>query len=136
MHGEQDILSGVTVSFAVVPECVGFALVAGLPTVAPNYYCTRDTPMPNLTIRIMLANLLPQTFLSPCAKYLFFLAGVNPITALHGAAIMAFITSAIGGRPGMISGSAGAMVGSESCSRLYVSSYMSFHLQRALALSA
>uniref|UniRef100_A0A7S0RAX6 STAS domain-containing protein n=2 Tax=Pyramimonas obovata TaxID=1411642 RepID=A0A7S0RAX6_9CHLO len=60
---KRDILSGVTVSFAVVPECVGFALVAG----------------------------------------------VNPITALHGAAIMSFITSAIGGRPGMISGSAGAM---------------------------
>lgn len=60
---KRDVLSGATVSFAVVPECVGFALVAG----------------------------------------------VNPITALHGAAIMSFVTSAIGGRPGMISGSAGAM---------------------------
>jgi len=58
-----DILSGVTVSFAMVPECVALSLVAG----------------------------------------------VNPVTALHGAAIISFITSAIGGRPGMISGAAGAM---------------------------
>ena len=60
---KNDILSGVTVALALVPEAVAFA----------------------------------------------FVAGVEPMVGLYAAFMMGLITSAIGGRPGMISGATGAM---------------------------
>jgi SulP family sulfate permease len=60
---KNDVLSGVTVAFALVPEAVAFA----------------------------------------------FVAGVAPMVGLYAAFMMGLITSAIGGRPGMISGATGAM---------------------------
>ncbi|MBI3900146.1 MAG: SulP family inorganic anion transporter [Gammaproteobacteria bacterium] len=58
-----NLLSGLTVALAMVPEAVAFALVAH----------------------------------------------VSPLTGLYAAFMMALITSAIGGRPGMVSGAAGAL---------------------------
>lgn len=58
-----DLLSGLTVALALVPEAVAFA----------------------------------------------FVAGVEPLVGLYAAAIVGFITAAIGGRPGMISGATGAL---------------------------
>lgn len=60
---KNDILSGITVALALVPEAVAFA----------------------------------------------FVAGVEPMVGLYAAFMMGLITSAIGGRPGMISGATGAM---------------------------
>ncbi|MCK5893722.1 MAG: SulP family inorganic anion transporter [Endozoicomonadaceae bacterium] len=60
---KSDILSGLTVSLALVPEAVAFALVAG----------------------------------------------VGPLVGLYAAFLVGLITSAIGGRPGMISGATGAL---------------------------
>src|SRR5690625_905499 len=37
-----------------------------------------------------------------------FLAGLSPLTELFGAIVMCFVTAILGGRPGMISGAAGA----------------------------
>lgn len=59
---KNDVLSGMTVAFALVPEAVAFA----------------------------------------------FVAGVEPMVGLYAAFMMGLITSAIGGRPGMISGATGA----------------------------
>lgn len=59
----NDVLSGLTVALALVPEAVAFALIAG----------------------------------------------VEPLVGLYAAAIVGFITAAIGGRPGMISGATGAL---------------------------
>jgi len=59
---KNDLLSGVTVALALVPEAVAFAFVAGL----------------------------------------------EPMVGLYAAFMMGLITSAIGGRPGMISGATGA----------------------------
>ena len=58
-----EVLSGLTVALALVPEAMAFALIAGL----------------------------------------------NPLTGLYAAFVMAFITSIFGGRPGMISGATGAI---------------------------
>ncbi len=60
---KNDVLSGLTVSLALVPEAVAFA----------------------------------------------FVAGVGPLTGLYAAFMVGLITSAIGGRPGMISGATGAL---------------------------
>lgn len=60
---KNDVLSGITVALALVPEAVAFA----------------------------------------------FVAGVDPMIGLYAAFMMGLITSAIGGRPGMISGATGAM---------------------------
>ncbi|GAA4650905.1 SulP family inorganic anion transporter [Kistimonas scapharcae] len=60
---KNDMLSGLTVSLALVPEAVAFA----------------------------------------------FVAGVGPLTGLYAAFMVGLITSAIGGRPGMISGATGAL---------------------------
>ncbi|MCA9041915.1 MAG: SulP family inorganic anion transporter [Planctomycetaceae bacterium] len=60
---KNEILSGLTVALALVPEAVAFA----------------------------------------------FVAGVDPLVGLWAAFIMGFVTSLIGGRPGMISGATGAM---------------------------
>lgn len=60
---KNDVLSGITVALALVPEAVAFA----------------------------------------------FVAGVEPMVGLYAAFMMGLITSAIGGRPGMISGATGAM---------------------------
>lgn len=60
---KNDVLSGMTVALALVPEAVAFA----------------------------------------------FVAGVAPMVGLYAAFMMGLITSAIGGRPGMISGATGAM---------------------------
>lgn len=59
---KNDLLSGMTVALALVPEAVAFAFVAGL----------------------------------------------DPMVGLYAAFMMGFITSIIGGRPGMISGATGA----------------------------
>ncbi|MDU0114421.1 SulP family inorganic anion transporter [Psychrosphaera aquimarina] len=59
---KNDVLSGITVALALVPEAVAFA----------------------------------------------FVAGVDPMIGLYAAFMMGLITSAIGGRPGMISGATGA----------------------------
>lgn len=58
-----DVLSGLTVALALVPEAIAFA----------------------------------------------FVAGVAPLVGLYAAFIVGFITSIIGGRPGMISGATGAL---------------------------
>ncbi len=58
-----DVLSGITVSLALVPEAIAFALVAH----------------------------------------------VSPLTGLYAAFIVCLVTSVLGGRPGMISGAAGAL---------------------------
>lgn len=60
---KDDILSGLTVSLALVPEAIAFS----------------------------------------------FAAGVDPLVGLWAAVFMGFITSAAGGRPGMISGATGAI---------------------------
>jgi SulP family sulfate permease len=62
-HVKTNLLSGLTVALAMVPEAIAFALVAH----------------------------------------------VSPLTGLYAAFIVAFITSAFGGRPGMISGATGAL---------------------------
>ena len=58
----------------------------------------------------MLAGLTVSFALVPEATAFAFVAGVNPLVALYGASIMPMITSLFGGRPGMISGAAGATV--------------------------
>ena len=58
-----EILSGLTVALALIPEAVAFALIAGL----------------------------------------------SPLTGLYAAFVMGFVTSILGGRPGMISGATGAV---------------------------
>ncbi|RTZ41623.1 SulP family inorganic anion transporter [Candidimonas sp. SYP-B2681] len=60
---KTNVLSGLTVSLALVPEAIAFALVAH----------------------------------------------VSPLTGLYAAFIVCLITAALGGRPGMISGAAGAL---------------------------
>jgi SulP family sulfate permease len=60
---KTNLLSGLTVALAMVPEAIAFALVAH----------------------------------------------VSPLTGLYAAILVSFITSAFGGRPGMISGAAGAL---------------------------
>ena len=60
---KTEILSGLTVALALVPEAVAFALMAGL----------------------------------------------SPLTGLYAAFVMGFVTSILGGRPGMISGATGAV---------------------------
>jgi SulP family sulfate permease len=60
---KTNVLSGITVSLALVPEAIAFALVAQ----------------------------------------------VSPLTGLYAAFIVCLITAAFGGRPGMISGAAGAL---------------------------
>jgi len=60
---KDDILSGLTVALALVPEAIAFS----------------------------------------------FIAGVDPLVGLWAAVFMGFITSACGGRPGMISGATGAI---------------------------
>ena len=60
---KNDVLSGLTVALALVPEAVAFA----------------------------------------------FVAGVHPLTGLYAAFMVGLITALIGGRPGMISGAAGAL---------------------------
>ncbi len=47
--------------------------------------------------------------LVPEAVAFSFVAGIDPLVGLYGAFIMGFVTSIIGGRPGMISGATGAM---------------------------
>jgi SulP family sulfate permease len=58
-----DVLSGITIALALVPEAVAFS----------------------------------------------FIAGVEPIIALYGAAIIGIVTSILGGRPGLISGATGPL---------------------------
>ncbi|MFT4998201.1 MAG: SulP family sulfate permease, partial [Flavobacteriales bacterium] len=62
-NAKNDILSGMTVALALVPEAVAFA----------------------------------------------FVAGVEPMVGLHAAFMMGILAAIFGGRPGMISGSTGAM---------------------------
>src|SRR5690554_3075014 len=59
---KTEVLSGLTVAMALIPEAVAFAILAGL----------------------------------------------SPLTGLYAAFMMALVTSIFGGRPGMISGAAGA----------------------------
>lgn len=60
---KNEILSGITVALALVPEAVAFAIMADL----------------------------------------------NPLTGLYAAFVVGFVTSILGGRPGMISGATGAI---------------------------
>ncbi len=60
---KTNLLSGLTVALAMVPEAIAFALIAH----------------------------------------------VSPLTGLYAAVLVSFITSAFGGRPGMISGATGAL---------------------------
>ncbi len=60
---KTNLLSGLTVALAMVPEAIAFALIAH----------------------------------------------VSPLTGLYAAVLVSFITAAIGGRPGMISGATGAL---------------------------
>ena len=60
---KNDVLAGLTVALALVPEAVAFS----------------------------------------------FVAKIDPLVGLYGAFMMGFVTSLIGGRPGMISGATGAM---------------------------
>lgn len=60
---KTEVLSGLTVALALVPEAVAFA----------------------------------------------FMAGLSPLTGLYAAFVMGFVTSILGGRPGMISGATGAV---------------------------
>ncbi|HCQ28725.1 MAG TPA: sodium-independent anion transporter [Flavobacteriales bacterium] len=60
---KTEVLSGLTVAIAMIPEAVAFALIAGL----------------------------------------------SPLTGLYAAFVMGFVTSVLGGRPGMISGATGAV---------------------------
>lgn len=60
---KTNLLSGLTVALAMVPEAIAFALIAH----------------------------------------------VSPLTGLYAAVLVSFITAAFGGRPGMISGAAGAL---------------------------
>ena len=62
-HIKTNLLSGLTVALALVPEAIAFALVAQ----------------------------------------------VSPLTGLYAAVLVSFITSAFGGRPGMISAAAGSL---------------------------
>lgn len=63
LESKTNLLSGLTVALAMVPEAIAFALIAH----------------------------------------------VSPLTGLYAAVIVSFITSAFGGRPGMISGAAGSL---------------------------
>jgi SulP family sulfate permease len=63
LNYKTEILSGITVALALVPEAVAFALIAGL----------------------------------------------SPLTGLYAAIVVGFVTSVLGGRPGMISGATGAI---------------------------
>lgn len=60
---KTEVLSGLTVAMALIPEAVAFAFIAGL----------------------------------------------SPLTGLYAAFMMGFVTSILGGRPGMISGATGAV---------------------------
>lgn len=60
---KTEVLAGLTVAFALIPESIAFAFIAGL----------------------------------------------SPLTGLYAAFVMAFVTSILGGRPGMISGATGAI---------------------------
>ena len=60
---KTEVLSGLAVALALVPEAVAFAMIAGL----------------------------------------------SPLTGLYAAVVMGFVTSVLGGRPGMISGATGAV---------------------------
>jgi len=62
---KTEILSGLTVAMALIPEAVAFAMIAKL----------------------------------------------SPLTGLYAAFMMGLITSIFGGRPGMISGATGAVMG-------------------------
>lgn len=60
---KTEVLSGLTVALALVPEAIAFAMIAGF----------------------------------------------SPLTGLYAAFVMGFVTSILGGRPGMISGATGAV---------------------------
>lgn len=60
---KTEVLSGITVSLALIPEAIAFALIAGL----------------------------------------------SPLTGLYAAFVLGLVTAILGGRPGMISGSTGAI---------------------------
>ncbi|MFT5470821.1 MAG: SulP family sulfate permease, partial [Verrucomicrobiales bacterium] len=57
----------------------------------------------------ILAGLTVALALVPEAIAFSFLAGVDPLVGLWAAVFMGFITSTMGGRPGMISGATGAI---------------------------
>jgi len=56
----------------------------------------------------LLAGVTVALALVPEALAFTFVAGVHPLVGLHGAILMCAITALLGGRPGMISGAAGA----------------------------
>ena len=58
----------------------------------------------------ILAGLTVAMTMIPESLSFAILAGFEPLVGLYGAFIMGFITSIFGGRPGLISGGAGATV--------------------------
>lgn len=56
----------------------------------------------------VLSGLTVALTLIPEAVAFAIIAGLSPLTGLYGAIVMCFVTSILGGRPGMISGAAGA----------------------------
>jgi len=76
-------------------------------TMNPKSHCSNYTPA-----RLKLCTLSGLTValaLVPEAIAFAFVAHVHPLTGLYAAFIMGLITAAFGGRPGMISGAAGAL---------------------------
>ena len=58
----------------------------------------------------ILAGLTVAMTMIPESLSFAILAGLNPLTGLYGAFLMGLITSILGGRPGMVSGAAGATI--------------------------
>ena len=63
----------------------------------------------NLSIEILAGLTVAMTMIPESLSFAI-LAGLPPLTGLYGAFIMVLITSIFGGRPGLISGGAGATV--------------------------
>ena len=57
----------------------------------------------------MLSGLTVALALVPEAVAFALIAGLSPLTGLYAAFVMGFVTSILGGRPGMISGATGAV---------------------------
>jgi SulP family sulfate permease len=70
-----------------------------------NYFFCKKTSLLN----DILSGITVSLVLVPTAISFSFIAGVSPLSGLYGSFVAAILTSLIGGRPGMISGSASAL---------------------------
>src|SRR5690606_1906319 len=77
-----------------------------------KYFCTKLSILDNLKLyrTEILAGLTVAMTMIPESLSFAIVAGLPPLTGLYGAFLMGIITAIIGGRPGMISGGAGATV--------------------------